>query len=321
MIAIVPWFRVRSTGWLMLVLISGGVSAVAQGQRPPLPGTPKPPSGELSRSPFQGFRELLASSPTEREEFLRSKSEVHRKHLEARLKEFDPLPASERELRIKMMELRWFLVPLIALPPSNRVERLSRVPDDIRPLVEDRLQKWDALPQDLRQEAVQFGTAMQYIARPETGGPEEQVKFWNAAATQSRNPGEKPLPPLPPAPDKRKRAVEHLERFMELSLEEKQRALKSVPESDRLAVGNTLKKLESISPEQRRVYLESLQKFNELDEESRRAFLRNAERWRNLPSEERRALRELVAKLPPLPPGFDGPPMPPLPGKLTATQP
>ncbi len=329
--------RLRRPGWVWVVILCGTCVAVGGQDGPPVGvGAPQVPRGEISRSPFQSFRELLAATSAEREEVLGKKSEVHRKHLESRLREFEPLSPVERELRLKTMEVRWFLVPLLAVAPSNRVDRLSRVPEDLRRLVEDRLKKWDALPAELRSEAVHFDTTLGYIARPETGTPEEQVRMWNRTANTGAGAvksgggsvvmggggGGSGAVAVAAAPmgavEKKRRVSEHMARFLELSSEEKQKALEGFSAVDRQQVGETLKKLESIAPAQRKLYLESFQKFSEMDEDSRRAFLKSAERWKNMPQEERRTLRELVTKLPPLPPGLDGPPLPPLPGKLTA---
>jgi hypothetical protein len=64
---------------------------------------------------------------------------------------------------------------------------------------------------------------------------------------------------------------------------------------------------------QRDQCLEGFKKFTELSAEERRQFLLNAEEWRRMGPEDRRLWRQLVGRMPPLPPGLGGPPMPPRP--------
>jgi hypothetical protein len=64
---------------------------------------------------------------------------------------------------------------------------------------------------------------------------------------------------------------------------------------------------------QRDQCLEGFKRFTELSPEERRQFLLNAEEWRRMNPEDRRLWRQLVDRMPPLPPGFGGPPMPPHP--------
>jgi hypothetical protein len=47
----------------------------------------------------------------------------------------------------------------------------------------------------------------------------------------------------------------------------------------------------------------------------RAQFLKNAERWKEMSAADRQTWRTLVAKLPPLPPGFGLPPLPPSAGQ------
>ena len=49
--------------------------------------------------------------------------------------------------------------------------------------------------------------------------------------------------------------------------------------------------------------------------EERTRFLRNAARWQEMTPTERKTWKELVTKLPPLPPDFNAPPMPPAPAR------
>ncbi len=292
-----------------------GVCQAAQPLDSVTAGAPPIPSGIVLNNPFQTFRVMLAATAAERESVLASKSAVHRRHLEERLKEFGSMEVAEREVRLRMMELRWFLVPLFRTPASNRVERLAAVPDGARQLVEDRLKEWEALPADIRQEVLQHGITLQYFARLETVPPTEQVKLWNSMGRDS-----KPQPSM--SADQwrsmvagRKQSVSaQLERFFVLSAEEKHRTLQIFSDADRKHVDGTLRKFEQLPEVQRKQCLDSFQKYAEMSENARIEFLKNAERWKAMPVEERKAWRSLITKLPPMPPGAEATSQPPNPG-------
>src|SRR5262245_3894503 len=78
---------------------------------PPTAGTTnpivtlQPPS---PKSPIDSFRKLLMMDATERQKLLAAKQPVYRQSLEDKLKEYLDLPAAERELRLKLLELRWY---------------------------------------------------------------------------------------------------------------------------------------------------------------------------------------------------------------------
>src|SRR5687768_15744779 len=55
-----------------------------------------------------------------------------------------------KALRLRTLELRWHLLPLLSAAPSNRVVRIQAVPERDRPLIEERLRLWDRLPPELQ---------------------------------------------------------------------------------------------------------------------------------------------------------------------------
>ncbi len=284
----------------------GRASSLAQAPGHPKAEIPPMPSGIVLNNPFQSFRELLSATPAERELILEKKQAIHRTHLEERLKEFGSLPAAEREIRLRMMELRWFLVPLFKMSPPNRVERLAFVPEGARKLVEDRLREWDDLPAHLRQDVLQHGITLQYFARLEAVAPRDQVKLWNSMGAESR-----PQPAMSPdqwktlMSDRKKSVSVQLERFFDLSSEEKLRVLQGFSEGQREHVGTRLKKLEQLPAAERKQCLDSFQKYSELSEKARIEFLKNAEQWKAMSAEERKAWRSLITSLPPKPPGLE----------------
>jgi hypothetical protein len=61
--------------------------------------------------------------------------------------------------------------------------------------------------------------------------------------------------------------------------------------------------------------VDSFQRLAAMSPQERASFLRNANRWRQLSSEERATWRELVSKVPPMPP--EPVPAPPVPSAST----
>jgi hypothetical protein len=89
----------------------------------------------------------------------------------------------------------------------------------------------------------------------------------------------------------------------------------------------TLRAFEKLSDEQRAQCVQSFTNFAGMSLPERQQFLKNAERWRLMSSKERQTWREVVEKvpeLPPVPPGVDNsalsrPPAPPGPPASAAT--
>jgi hypothetical protein len=78
---------------------------------------------------------------------------------------------------------------------------------------------------------------------------------------------------------------------------------------------DVLKQFEALPVQQRRLCVESFTKFTSMPNAERNRFLRNAELWQAMTPVERKTWRDLVTKLPPMPPGLheSTAPMPPMP--------
>ena len=92
-------------------------------------------------SPVDFFRQLLAMRPAEREIFLTNRPPEIRKRILVKVNEYEALDPNTRELRLRATELRWYLMPLLRESPTTRAARLAQVPEDIRELVVDRLDR------------------------------------------------------------------------------------------------------------------------------------------------------------------------------------
>jgi hypothetical protein len=262
---------------------------------PPLPPAPK--------SPIDYFRQLLGASAAERERLLTNRTPAHRRVLESSLRIYDKLPADEREVRLRTMELRFYFNAVLTGFSSNRAERLQAVPEPYRRGVETRLSYWDGLTADVQQQVQAYERLTRLLAS--RGGVGSDAN-------------------LPPFPEPRGGQIQKAFRqIFELTPAERAAIEREVAgklsAAEREQIEQTLDKFRLLSREQREQAVRGFQKFAELSVEERRQFLRNAQTWEKMAPTDRQKWREIVAKLPPMPPmppGYGLPPLPPLPRPL-----
>jgi hypothetical protein len=252
------------------------------------------------QSPVAFFRNLLAMSPDERGSFLTNRPPEVRARILSKVREYQALDPDERELRLQATELRWYLTPLLASPPTNREAQLANVPDHLRAVVRDRLVEWDILPPPLKQEFLENDRALHYFARIEPPNP----------ATRDLSDGQ------------RQKIAEQFNQFFELTPVEKEKALTTLSGQERVQMEKTLQSFDQMPPSQRALCLRNYAKFAGMSLEERADFLKNAERWSQMTPAEREAWRDLVEHVPqwpPIPPNLIPPPMPPLTKPTVAT--
>src|SRR5207244_3230905 len=91
-----------------------------------------------------------------------------------KVNEYRALKPDECQLRLKVTELRWYLVRLMKMPATNRADQLALIPDDTRRLVEERLQQWDNLSPQKQKELLEHEAAIQYLADLARTSPQQQ---------------------------------------------------------------------------------------------------------------------------------------------------
>lgn len=277
---------------------------------PALPPLPK------VKSPVDQFRELLAMTPVERKHFLSARTPENQRLILAKIREYESLRPEQRELRLKVTELRWYLLPLMQSAPTNRASQLQAIPEATRSLVETRLKEWDALSPDVRKELLDNEATLRYFTEVESGpgdiSPARREKL-QAGIDQWRA--------LPEA-QRRKIAI-RFNQFFDLTATEKDKALEIVSDAERAQIEKTLRTYGNLPPQQRIQCLRSFEKFASLSVEERQQFLKNAERWKLMTPSERQDWRELVTKLsqPPLPGSTPMPPLPPVRSRPRASLP
>ena len=114
-------------------------------------------------SPVDLFRELLAMTPAGRENYLTNRPSGIRNRILAKVREYEALDPNERELRLRATELRWYLLPLLRESPTNRAAQLATIPEDLQPLVKNRLRQWDILPPPLKDEFLESDRTLRYF--------------------------------------------------------------------------------------------------------------------------------------------------------------
>jgi hypothetical protein len=310
----------------LLALALTSPEVLAQGQSSvanPKAGVP-PQLPPLPPSPIDYFRKLIEASPAEREPLLAGKSPEHRRVLTNSLRTYLVLTPEQRAARLRTMELRYYLTPLLQAPASNRVQRLALVPDAYRPLVAERLTYWDQLAPDMQKQLMESERAIRIGAGTVLTPPMPPLPtpLPRGFTSNQLAAADKDFARLQGYPESKRQEIlaKWQKIIFELPSAQKEKELKPLPLSDaeRAQIEQTLEKYSQLQPAQRTLVMKTFARFAELTAEERRQFLRNAESWQAMPPADRERWREIVNKmppLPPLPPGFGGPPLPPLPPK------
>lgn len=265
-------------------------------------------------SPAESTRRLLAMNETARQKFLAVLTPTHRRSVEAKLKEYESLSPDERALRLKLLDLRWHFSDLIRLAPANRADRLALVPATDRSEIEARLTKWDELPPTEREELLTNQITISYFLRLASSTPAQRQVFMQSFTDAQRDAVAAKLGQLGSlSEDTRQKMVSRFQQFFELDDKEKEKVLGTLSDTDRQQLEKTLKVFEKRPGERRDAYIRNVEKFIRFTPDEQGRFLQNAARWQAMPSSERQAWRDLVQKIPdmpPLPPGML-PPLPP----------
>ena len=281
--------RVLATA-LGLVCLTGAQAQTNRGGTPPMPPAP------IMKSPVDSFRALLVLPSAERRKQLASRPPEVRQRILAKIQEYQVLSPEERELRLQVTELRWYLQPLLKTPATNRTAQLALIPDPLRDLVATRITQWDKFPITLQQMMLTNQLAPNYLV---SGSPTN-------------------LPPLPTV-KLREKMSQRFNQFFELTAPEKEKVLTTLSDPERRQMEKTLAAFANLNPAQRQQCLVSFSKFASMTPEEQEEFLKNAARWSQMSPQERQSWRELVSAAPKVPPlphlTRKTPPLPPNPFK------
>jgi hypothetical protein len=294
-------------------------SLLLTNQAPDQPTSPitklaEPPELPVLKSPVDFFRELLALERTERTRLLADRSLESRKRILAKVREYELLSADQRELRLRVTELRWYLLPLMNAPATNRAAQLALIPEKDQSLIKYRLREWDKLPASVQKDILEYQETMSYITNLEGTTEEQRRKALEAIAPAGRERLLQGLEKWGALPEtERRRLLGYYIQFFGLRLQEREKQLNTLSEPERRQIEKTLRAYHDLSPNQRAQCERSFKKFAGMSFDERQQFLKNAERWQLMSPTQRQAWRDLVYQAPLLPPDYNFPPVPPLP--------
>jgi len=298
-----------NSGGLISSFLLIAVVLTTSGQ--PLPGpspvAPAPIAGQNTTlvSPISQFRQLLAMSATDRDRDLSKRPESQRKILRAKIEEYQLMPSEMRDLRLRQVELRWYLVPLMRMEPGQRGTRLAAIPVDYRKIIGERLEQWDLLPPPIQKEALESEITRNYLIRLESSSHTEREAMLTSLPMERRSQIEQELARWQSLTARQKQTrYARFDDFFELNPQEKQKVLGALSNEERQQMQNVLERFKNLPRDQRQHCIESFHKLASLTPEQQDEFLKNVERWQALSQDERESWREMVNALPPLPPGF-----------------
>lgn len=258
----------------------------------PLPPPPIPPA---RKSPTDLFRELLAAPPTDRERLLTNRTPAARTLISTKLREFEALSPDQREIRLRVAELQFYLSPLLQATPDARPRLLAIAPEEVRPLLEDRLTAWDALPDDRRSDLLDSELSLALFARLQITPPStltnilRDVPPARRAALESQLARWKVM-----TPEQRAQKATDFQRFFELRAGEQAKVLRMISPAERDQMERTLNQFHELPAEQRERAVRGFRKFLEMSATDRAEFLRNAAKWQAMTPAERDAWRRVV---------------------------
>jgi hypothetical protein len=275
-----------------------------------------PGDSVTNRSPVAVVRELLAMSPQERKAAIANRPPEIQQRILQKVDQYQLMPPQLCELRLRETELRWYLRPLMDVPPTNRAPLLERIPEPQRDQVKSRLQLWDLLPSGLQTQFENDDTIAGYFAQVSSATPEEKEAILKTIPPERRKELQQGLDRWQAmSQDQRQKAVAGFNQYFTLTADEKEKALSGISDDERQQMEQTLAAYGKLTPTQRAQCIRSFEKFARMSITERQQFLKNAARWEEMTPEERQKWRELVTVAPIMPPML--PPRPPGPQSLS----
>ncbi|MFO1458018.1 MAG: DUF3106 domain-containing protein [Verrucomicrobiota bacterium] len=287
---------------LVLALAAGLLTgAEVSGQEPvrPTNGTrvpnPPPPVPPARKAPTDLFRELLAASPAGREAMLTNRTPAARSLIESKLREFEVLPPDQRELRLRVAELQFYLSPLLRSAPEGRARLLGAAPVEVRPLLEERLRAWEALPADRQRDLLDNETMLPRFVRLQVADPAALTNALQAVPQERRAEVEAQFIRWRElTSEERSRKTAEFQRFFELRPAEQQKVLKMISAVERVQMERTLQQFHQLPADQRDRAVRGFRQFMEMSPSEREEFLQSAAKWQAMTPAERDAWRRVV---------------------------
>ena len=282
----------------------------------PLPPSRKTPIPSVSDSPVSHLKRLLEADLQQRNALLPPEGESSRLFWQKKLQEYEKLEPEERQRRLQEAQWHWYLMLIMRTEGPARSRVLAQIPEEDRPLMENRLQVWEALPEDIQQGILTHLPALRYFAR-----------FASTSDAEDRANPSKDLQPTDVAskndhsewneltPERRQSIFLSYQAFFDLKTPVKRRVLSKIPLPQRMGIQERVTQMDRLSPSQRDQCLAALEAYARMSEEERQRFQQTAQQWKSLPLESLATIRKVAVKVPPLPAHSRqaSPPSPPLP--------
>jgi flagellar motor switch protein FliG len=173
------------------------------------------------------------------------------------------------------------------------------------------LRQWDALPADKQKTFLENEHVVGVYLELQETAPQERGKVLAALPGDIRFPLEQRLQKWNSMPAAQRQELS--DRFTLLFQSEetaREKIIAGLPEDVRQPVQKLTQQLKQLPPEQRQKCTLALNKFLKMAPDEQRQFLQNATRWQKMSEKEHNAWRQVVTKvpqLPPMPPGMDPP--------------
>jgi hypothetical protein len=282
-------------------------AAGSQTPSPTPPAAPLPPVAASASAVTDLWRRVLAMDDAQREAFISSKPAASQAFLRSKVQEFLVLPPEKREMRLRALELRAYMLPLMRLPAPARAQQIEQLPSDKRSDVKKRLLTWDIMPPQLQKDVLENEAAIRLVM--ESGNRNASREELLAAVAPARR-AEMETNLIrwnEISPAQQDQMVSNFERYFGQPLEERGKALRTLNEGDLAIITPTLNKLERMPDGERDRVLDGIRKFKSLPPAAQKDFVRAAAKWQAMTDKDRQLWRQLVTTIH----ARSGPPMPP----------
>jgi hypothetical protein len=269
-------------------------------------------------TPVAFFRALLGMTPAERDRVLADKSAEERLQVLAKVREYEALPRDVREERLRQTELHWDLLVLLRLDAAQRKARLQQISPLYLPIILGQLEQWDRLPAKTRKAVLEKESFLSHYLQLQGHSPADREQILGKLPAQQRARWEEELGRWEDLPKgRREELCEQFKQFFYYTPAAQKETIQALSESERRRMEQALSSYAGLPPLVQRQCVESFSRFATMSAQERNEFLQNAAKWEAMSAQERQLWRELVNKLPPMPPGLNQPDPPPRPAGLS----
>jgi hypothetical protein len=304
-----PMKQIRNISiFVVSLLVTGWMALVGQEKvsLPPLRtaslrATP-PALPEVKDSPIRHLHNLLAANQEKRRHMLDQHDPNTRAFWERKLGEYSAMDPTKRDQKLREAQLHWYLLLILRTPDEDRDTKLLQIPPADRGLIQNRIKDWSALSESMQMDIMTHLPVLRYFGRLVSLSPEERREAMEASLEKGNRPDMTSSAWGNLDPSRRRAMFLAYQKFFTLADEKRERVLAKIPLPQRRNVQSRLEQLENLSPEAKKQCLAALAKYAQMTLTERILFRANAERWKSMLPSEHAVWKNVVKKLPPLPP-------------------